>query len=103
MRRHGIPISLCVCRLTRQRGLRRQYATARCVLRTLCGPSIGCRKKMLEAKLLKRLRFGFRLRVNKFEFVARGLDELRACLRTDADPINTWVSYHGFRSFLRRS
>src|SRR5262249_6587021 len=43
--RHGIPRYFCVCKLSRQRGWARQYSTARRVLRSRSGPSIGCKKK----------------------------------------------------------
>src|SRR3546814_5368140 len=39
---HGIPMNLCVCKLSRQRGCSRQYATAAVVLAARSGPSIGC-------------------------------------------------------------
>ena len=40
----GSPISLCVCKLSRQRGCLRQYCAAAAVLAARSGPSIGCRK-----------------------------------------------------------
>src|SRR3954466_10256122 len=38
---YGIPRSLCVCRLSRQRGCSRQYCTASAVWTSRSGPSIG--------------------------------------------------------------
>src|SRR3546814_20077744 len=38
---HGIPLNLCVCKLSRQRGCSRQYANAAVVLAARSGPSIG--------------------------------------------------------------
>src|SRR5215475_5231489 len=49
---------------------------------------------MLKAKMLKLFRFGLRLRIDKLEFLAGGLDELTASFRTYTNPINSRRRYN---------
>ena len=51
---YGMPNILCVCRLNRQRGCVRQYSSASRVLRSRCGPSIGCKKNCRKSSPANR-------------------------------------------------
>jgi len=91
----GFP-SICVSEGSRANvDFRGSYLTASSVLRSRSGPSIGCRKKMLEAQGAQKLSgLASACRIDEFKFVTGYLHKLASGFWTDADPIDAgWSSY----------
>ena len=84
---HGIPTSLCVCRLSRHCGCCRQYSTARrCCARSPGRPSAAGRNGGSRAR--RSARAALRLRIDQLQLVAPSAARAARRPWADADPVD---------------